>query len=210
MIYFKGNWEKKFDQKLTDKSTFYNFNKEATITDFMNKSDYFDYFYDENIQSVQLNYKEDNLKAIIILPIKEKDINNYIKNFNKEIYENIIKSLSSKKIDLSLPKFEIKFEEELKDILISMGMKEAFGHADFSVMKKEKDINISKVLHKTFIKVDEEGTVAAAVTAIRKGIMAKPIRVDKMIVDHPFLFIIRSDILPRGNDILFFSKVEAL
>ena len=78
MIYFKGNWEKKFDQKLTDKSTFYNFNKEATITDFMNKSDYFDYFYDENIQSVQLNYKEDNLKAIIILPIKEKDINYYI------------------------------------------------------------------------------------------------------------------------------------
>ena len=65
----------------------------------MNKSNYFDYFYDENVQSVQLNYKEDNLKAIIILPNKEKDINNYIKNFNKEIYENIIKSLSSKKID---------------------------------------------------------------------------------------------------------------
>ena len=61
----------------------------------MNKSDYFDYFYDENVQSVQLNYKEDNLKAIIILPIKVKDINNYIKNFNKEIYENIIKSLSN-------------------------------------------------------------------------------------------------------------------
>ena len=61
----------------------------------MNKSDYFDYFYDENVQSVQVNYKEDNLKAIIILPIKVKDINNYIKNFNKEIYENIIKSLSN-------------------------------------------------------------------------------------------------------------------
>ena len=210
VIYFKGNWEKKFDPKLTKKSTFYNFNKEEILTDFMNKSNYFDYFEDENVQSVQLNYKEDNLKAIIILPIKEKDINNYIKNFNKEIYENIIKSIYNKKVDLSLPKFEIKFEEELKEILISMGMKEAFGNADFSVMKKEKDINISRVLHKTFIKVDEEGTIAAAVTAGGIGIMAMPRRVVKMIVDHPFLFIIRSDILPPGHDILFFSKVEAL
>ena len=209
-IYFKGNWEKKFNANLTNKKPFYNFNKEEKITDFMNIKDNFDYFEDENIQSIQINYNEDNLKALVILPKAEKDINNYIKNFNKIIYQNIIKGLNNLKIHLSLPKFEIKYGEDLKEILISMGMKEAFGSADFSVMQKEKEINISKIIHKTFIKVDEEGTVAAAVTAIRKGIMAKPIRVDKMIVDHPFLFIIRSDILPRGNDILFFSKVEAL
>ena len=107
-----------------------------------------------------------------------------------------------------MPKFEIKYEGELKEILISMGMKEAFGSADFSVMKKEKDIHISKVIHKTFIKVDEEGTVAAAVTAVVMTRMM--VRVNRMIVNHPFLFIIRSDNLPLGHDILFFSKVEAL
>ena len=207
-IYFKGNWEKKFDTKLTNKLPFYNFNKGKKITDFMHMNNNFDYFEDENVQSIQINYNEDNLKALIILPKTEKDINNYIKNFNKKIYENIIKGLFNQKIDLSLPKFEIKYEGELKEILISMGMKEAFGSADFSVMKKEKDIHISKVIHKTFIKVDEEGTVASAVTAV---VMARMmVRVNRMIVNHPFLFIIRSDNLPLGHDILFFSKVEAL
>ena len=210
-IYFKGNWEKKFDAKLTDKLPFYNFNKEEKITDFMHMNNNFDYFEDENVQAIQINYSEDNLKALIILPKGEKDINNYIKIFNKKIYENIIKGLFNQKIDLSLPKFEIKYEEELNEILMSMGMKEAFGSADFSIMKKEKDIHISKVIHKTFIKVDEEGTVAAAVTAVvMKARMKMMIRVNRMMVNHPFVFIIRSHNLPLEHDILFFTKVEAL
>ena len=207
-IYFKGNWEKKFDIKLTNKLPFLNFNKEEKITEFMNMNDNFNYLEDENIQAIQLNYSEDNLKALIILPKVEKDINIYIKNFNKDIYLNIIQNLGNQKVNLSLPKFEIKYEDELKEILISMGMKEAFGPADFSVMKKERDIQISKVIHKTYIKVDEEGTVAAAVTAV---VMRKMmVRVNKMVVNHPFLFIIRSDNLPLGHDILFFTKVETL
>ena len=209
-IYFKGNWEKKFDAKLTDKLPFYNFNKEEKITDFMHMNNNFDYFEDENVQAIQINYSEDNLKALIILPKGEKDINNYIKIFNKKIYENIIKGLFNQKIDLSLPKFEIKYEEELNEILMSMGMKEAFGSADFSIMKKEKDIHISKVIHKTFIKVDEEGTVAAAVTAVVMVDTMMMIRVNRMMVNHPFLFIIRSHNLPLEHDILFFTKVEAL
>ena len=120
----------------------------------------------------------------------------------------MIKGLNNLKIHLSLPKFEIKYGEDLKEILISMGKKEAFGSADFSVMQKEKEINISKIIHKTFIKVDEEGTVAAAITAV---VMKKKMkRVNEIIVNHPFIFIIRSDSLPLGHDILFFCKVEAL
>jgi len=76
-------------------------------------------------------------------------------------------------------------------------------------MKKEKDIHISKVIHKTFIKVDEEGTVAAAVTAVVMKAMMM-IRVNRMMVNHPFLFIIRSHNLPLEHDILFFTKVEDL
>ena len=87
-----------------------------------------------------------------------------------------------------------------------MGMKEAFGSADFSVMRKEKDIFISRVIHKTFIKVDEQGTEAAAVTAV----VMKRCMPTIMSVNHPFLFIIRSKNLPKEHDILFFTKVEAL
>ena len=207
-LYFKGIWEKKFDKNLNSKLPFFNFNKEEKITEFMNIKDNFDYYEDYHTQAIQLNYTKDNLKALIILPRKGNDINTYIKNFNKEKYAEIIKGLNSTKTDLSLPKFEIKYEEELNEVLISMGMKEAFGVADFSVMKKEKDIHVSKVIHKTYIKVDEEGTVAAAVTAV---VMKRAIaRVNRMVVDHPFLFVIRCDKIPSDHDILFFAKIESL
>ena len=122
------------------------------------------------------------------------------------------KGLRSHKVNLSLPKFEIRYEGELKEILISLGMKSAFGNANFSVMRKQKDILISRVIHKTFIKVDEQGTEAAAVTAVvmrKMGCIPKD-QPKEMIVNHPFLFIIRSKDLPSGHDILFFTKIECL
>ena len=145
------------------------------------------------------------------MPKAEKDINIYLKNFSKEKYDEINKGLKNQKIQLSLPKFEIKYEGELQSLLISLGMKSAFGGADFSVMRKEKDIFISRVIHKTFIKVDEQGTEAAAVTAVVMKRMMVPKDPPKIMnVNHPFLFIIRSKDLPSGHDILFFTKIECL
>ena len=91
-------------------------------------------------------------------------------------------------------------------------MKEAFTNkADFSIMKKEKDIYVSRIIHKTYIKVDEKGTEAAAVTAVvmRSKCILPPEPIQVMKVDHPFLFIIRSNDLQLGNDIIFISKVES-
>ena len=157
-----------------------------------------------------MDYDKDNLSALIILPKTEKDINTYIKSYDKKIYDEINQGLNKVKVVLSLQKFEIKYEGELKEILISLGMKEAFSNADFSVMKKEKDIFISRVIHKTYIKVDEQGTEAAAVTAV---VMKRCMRPDPTViknVNHPFLFIIRSGNLPAENNIIFFTKVESL
>ena len=92
-------------------------------------------------------------------------------------------------------------------------MKEPFtNNADFSAMKKEKDINISLIIHKTFIKVDEKGTEAAAATAVVMRCMgAINLNPDPIMkVDHPFLFIIGNNSLPNGNDMIFISKVESL
>ena len=172
----------------------------------------YDYFENDDIQVISLNYKKDNLKAIIILPKKENDINNYIQNLTLEKYNEIIKQLVNKKVVFSLPKFEINFSDELKPYFIALGMKEAFFNADFSAMRKEKDIKIGRIIHKTFIKIDEEGTEAAAATAVvmRKFIAPRPEPMPVMNVNHPFLFIIRADELPFGHDMLFVSKVESL
>ena len=178
----------------------------------MNSKKKFDYFEDNNIQAISLNYDKDNLKALIILPKNKTDINDYINKFTSDQYHLIKSSLINKKVIFSLPKFEIKFEEELKTIFQSLGMKDAFtNNADFSSMKKKKDIMISRIIHKTFIKVDEIGTEAAAVTAVVKKMMcAFPSEPDPIMkVDHPFLFVISNNDLPQSNDIIFISKVES-
>ena len=211
-IYFNGIWQEPFDKKYTRLDTFFGSNKQIKKIMFMNSTKTFDYFEDEGLQAISLNYTKDNLNALIILPKNKSNINNYIQNFTSKKYNMIIGNLTNKKVKLSLPKFEFDFSAELSQNFKNLGMKDAFnGNADFSIMKKEKDIYISSIIHKTYIKVDEKGTEAAAVTAIVmrcKSALPEPIPVMK--VDHPFLFIIRNKDLQAGNDIIFISKVECL
>ena len=216
-IYFNGKWEKSFDKKSTRKNQFMNLNITPKEILFMNKTDTFEYYENDEIQAISLKYKEeDELEALIILPKieKEKDINNYINNLTLEKYSNIIKNLSKDKVVLSLPKFEINFEDELKPYFNKLGMVQAFtNEADFSGISKDNNLKISKIIHKTFLNVDEEGTEAAAVTAVKmKKKSKKPSKekIIRMVVDHPFLFIIRGDDLPEEHDILFIAKVECL
>ena len=209
-IYFKGIWKYTFDKNKNTKNEFMNFNKEPKTVDFMNITQTFNYLDNEEVQAVSLKYQKDSLSALIILPKNESDINNFIQAFTFEKYDFILKNSFERKINLSLPKFEINFEDELKPNLISLGMNDAFtDNADFSGMSKNQRLYIGKVIHKTFIKVDEEGTEAAAVTAVvmrKKCISITP----TMEVNRPFLFIIRGETLPSGHDILFVSKVESL
>jgi serpin B len=208
-IYFKGIWKKTFDKNKTYQNNFNNFNKTPIMKDFMNITDNFDYFENDNIQSISLNYTKDNLKALIILP-RNDDINTYINNFSSENYINIIKNLNNQKVNLSLPKFEINFSARLEQNFINLGMVLPFSDsADFSGMTREHKLKIGRIIHKTFIKVDEEGTEAAAATVV---VMTKRCFIPTlaMNVDHPFLFIIRSDDLPPEHDILFASKIESL
>ena len=208
-IYFKGIWKKTFDKNKTYQNNFNNFNKTPIMKDFMNITDNFDYFENDNIQSISLNYTKDNLKALIILP-RNDDINTYISNFSSENYIDIIKNLNNQKVNLSLPKFEINFSARLEQNFINLGMVLPFSDsADFSGMTREHKLKIGRIIHKTFIKVDEEGTEAAAATVV---VMTKRCFIPTlaMNVDHPFLFIIRSDDLPPEHDILFASKIESL
>ena len=208
-IYFKGIWKKTFDKNKTYQNNFNNFNKTPIMKDFMNITDNFDYFENDNIQSISLNYTKDNLKALIILP-RNDDINTYINNFSSENYIDIIKNLNNQKVNLSLPKFEINFSARLEQNFINLGMVLPFNDsADFSGMTRQHKLKIGRIIHKTFIKVDEEGTEAAAATVV---VMTKRCFIPTlaMNVDHPFLFIIRSDDLPPEHDILFASKIESL
>ena len=210
-IYFKGAWRSPFKEANTKKDNFLNFGKQPNQVDFMKSSGIVVYFENNEVQAVTLNYMQDFMEALIILPKNESDINDYIKNFSSEKYQEIIEHPTPKKVDLSLPKFKVDFEAEMKDYLSALGMNQAFTeNADFTDMLNEKAF-IGRVLHKTFLNVNEKGTEAGAATAmVMSNAWAPPEPPKVMNVNHPFLFIVRTGDLPSGHDMLFISKIEYL
>jgi serpin B len=104
-----------------------------------------------------------------------------------------------------MPRFELRYEAKLNDVLAAMGMEVAFDpyNADFTRMYGDGGLFISAVKHKAFVKVDEEGTEAAAVTSVEVGATSAPDNFE-MRVDRPFLFVIREN---HSGTILFIGKI---
>ena len=215
-VYFKGEWRNKFEERLTQKKAFYNLGTEEKKIDTMRKLSYFNYFEDNKVQAIELPYLMDNMSALIILPRNNININKYITFLDSEEnnLNDLIKNLKNAKVDLELPKFELNFFSSLKEVLSYMGMETAFtDEADFTGLRKEGNLKIDDVLHKTYLKVNEAGTEAAAVTAVvTKVTSARPIeeKIYQMKVDRPFLFFLRNKKLPVDNDLLFMSKIEII
>ena len=196
-IYFRGDWASQFDELATKEDTFTDRNNLESQMQFMNQIGYFEYFEENGLQIVKLPYKDGKTSMYIALT-DDRQI-----DLTQKITE-----MSSKRVQLSIPKFEVKFEVELSDVLKEMGIVTAFKEyeADLKGMFTEISENtfISSVVHKTFISVDEFGTEAAAVTGISVGVTSMP--TDEPILfkaDRPFTYIIRDDV---NNEILFMGE----
>lgn len=96
-------------------------------------------------------------------------------------------------VEVSLPRFKLEESYDMKNLLISMGMVDAFseGRCDFSRMSPSNNLVLSKVVHKSFVDVNEEGTEAAAATAATMMLRCAPIPPEAFVADHPFLFFIQ-------------------
>ena len=216
-VYFKGEWENQFNKRTTKPLPFYNFGKEKIEVDTMSQTEHFKYYQDKNVKAISLKFVLDFMSALIILPAKGTDINEYINTLadSNEEYTKIIEGLKQAKVKLQLPKFEVKFSQNLNEILQELGMTDAFigGKADFSGIRKEEDLFVSRVIHKTYLKVNEEGTEAAAATGLlmRNGMGPRfKEKIYNMKVNRPFLFLLRNSDLPAGHDLIFMSKIEKL
>jgi len=222
-IYFKGTWEGEFDKSYTHEQDFKvtpnNIIKTPMMYMYPDKAN-LNYADLEKLQVLELPYKGDKISMLILLPKQGEDyyyetgkkiVSNYtLENINLSVQKlNEYKSqMQETKLDsISLPKFEFDTKYFMKDTLSAMGMPTAFGAADFSGMDGTINLQISKVIHQAFIKVDEQGTEAAAATAVRMGYASaiRP-RMHRKIfkADHPFIFIIQEK--ETGN-ILFMGRV---
>ncbi|GIX69494.1 serpin B6 [Caerostris extrusa] len=113
-----------------------------------------------------------------------------------------------KKSEVALPKFKLEYSKSLKKTFISLGLKRIFGAAQLDGLSDYRDVQVSKIIHKAVIEVNEEGSEASAATAIImvRCLKPKPI-IEKFIVDHPFMFVIYNS---RNNLILFMGRVNEL
>ncbi len=172
----------------------------------MSQSAGFAYGKGEGWEAVELPYARDELAMLLIVPEQGRfaEIEGRLKN---GLIEEVAGGLSrDAEVDLTMPKFEFRTQAGLADALKALGMEKAFDPqaADFSGMTRQEALYISDVIHEAYIAVDEEGTEAAAATAVIMRATAAPMTMVQIKVDRPFLFALRDR---DTGAILFLGRV---
>lgn len=209
-IYFKGEWKERFDPSNTRDEPFYLANGKEKSVPMMQRLDDFPYLEEANFQGISLPYGDGQVSMYIFLPSKESELNTFLENLNAENWEKWIARFNEQEVRVQIPKFKLEFETSLVDTLKALGMEIAFdkGQADFSRMAPLENLDgnlfISRVDHKAIIEVDEEGTVAAAVTNVGIGVTSLPPPPPEFIADRPFFFAIRDN---ETKTVLFMGTV---
>ncbi|MGA2205294.1 MAG: serpin family protein [Terracidiphilus sp.] len=210
-IYFKGTWLNPFDGNYTEDEEFHLSAKQSIKTPMMNRNGSYRYYDGGTFQALELPYAGNKLSMVVLLSKDTEGLPALEKSFTSAAANEWIQKLEPVgKVILTLPRFTLTQQFELSSTLSAMGMPQAFsGAADFSGMTGKPDFTISAAIHKAFIDVNEQGTEAAAATAIEMvaTAMQRPNNEPPPIVfdaDHPFLFLIRDT---STGAILFLGRV---
>jgi len=204
-IYFKARWDKVFDKNQNTSEVFYVFKTCQTKATFMNNHINSSYYEDNQLSIAEIPYADRNQSLIIILPKENYGLEEIEKIFEKGLIETYFEKMEEKRITLSIPKFKTESTYELQEQLSKMGMPIAFtNNADFSGITGDRSLAIDKVIHKAYIDVNEEGTEAAAATAVTMRKTAMLLDEVKFKADHPFIYLIRDN---ETNTILFVGRL---
>ncbi|CAL8293258.1 unnamed protein product [Lota lota] len=214
-IYFKGKWDKQFKEEATRDTPFrLNKNDTKTVKMMFHKAKFPLAFIPEaKCQILEMPYEGKELSMLICLPLEMEDSTTGLEKLEAQLtYQTFMEwtrpdMMDEMEVQVGLPRFKMTQTYDMKDLLVSMGMVDAFDEclSDFSGMSSANDLVLSKVVHKAFVEVNEEGTEAAAATAaimmLRCARMTPP-----FIADHPFLFFIRHN---PSKSILFAGRYSS-
>ncbi|KAM4705023.1 serpin B6-like [Rhinophrynus dorsalis] len=208
-LYFKGNWSKRFPKHNTKKASFTLINNEKVNVEMMSTDGSFNTrrIHHEKVSILELPYgQSQEMSMFIILPDKASDITNIVKNFSYKKLSDWTNSgkLTNTAMSVSLPRFQLQQGLSVKEVLTKLGILDAFDQskANFSRIAKVS-LHVSDVVHKTFMKVNEDGTEAAAATAAVVETTSVIIPTMSFIVDRSFLFTIQNK---KSNCVLFIGK----
>jgi serpin B len=191
-VYFNGKWRNQFDAKDTGNKPFYITPGVPVQVPMMYQEEDFAVATTGDATLVELPYGQGNYSMVVILPDEDVSLAEVASTLNPKAWADWMVRLSNgtTEVHLSLPKFEYEYKRELNDDLAALGMGIAFSdYADFSNIS-DQQILISRVLHQTFIRTDEEGTEAAAATVVEFELTSMP-QVTVVNINRPFLYFIR-------------------
>jgi len=206
-IYFKGQWLTQFDEEKTIEEDF-RVSPEKTIKvpmmSLANEETEFNYLETEKLQILEMPYDGEELSMLVLLP-REDDLAALEESLNPDNLNQWREMLNQQPVNVFMPKFTFETKYFLKQDLQEMGMPTAFSmQANFSGMDGTEDLFISKVIHQAFVEVNEEGTEAAAATAVVIELKAVKPSMAVFRADHPFIFLIQDN---QSGNILFIGRV---
>ncbi len=208
-VYFKGQWAAMFDEERTTDAAFHGTGGDATVPMMYQKGD-FRYLENDVVQVLEMSYEGEEVSMLVLLPRIDgpRGLEVLEASLTPEMLSDWSGRLRKREVKVYFPRFEMTWgTEDIAVHLAALGIHDAFGEeADFSGMTDLKDLFIASVFHKAFVAVNEEGTEAAAATAV----VMKRLSIVKETIfraDHPFLFVIRDD--ATGSS-LFMGRVADL
>jgi serine protease inhibitor len=209
-IYFNGKWAAEFDKAKTNDDVFTTAAGQQKRHPMMHQSGRYRYYEDKVFQAVSLPYGAGRVSMYIFLPAKSSSLVEFQKKLTAANWEAWMKGFVETKGEIALPRFKVEYEIGLNDALKALGMGIAFDpdRANFTgIGQTSGNIFISRVKHKTFAEVNEEGTEAAAATSVEMSVTSAMREIPKtfrMIVDHPFFCAIRDN---RTGTVLFMGSI---
>ncbi|KAH6941695.1 hypothetical protein HPB50_022687 [Hyalomma asiaticum] len=213
-IYFKGTWVTKFQARNTKPLPFYNHGRDEVRVSTMSVRRHFGYAVVDELEAkaLEVPYAGDRFSMVIVLPNSRTGLSTVETRLTADLVDEIADRLAPRDVQLWLPKFKLHTDYDLVAPLRRLGLESAFGKdADLSGISARNNLEVSDVKHKAMVEVSEEGTVAAAVTAVRVSLKSArggavfpptPFR-----VEHPFAFFIWDKV---GKQAFFMGAIRSL
>ena len=193
-VYFKAAWLSPFDSANTKNGSFTLLDGTQVEVPMMHQSGSMRAYVSQDVQAVELPYEGGTYSMVALMPTAGS-LDTFEQSLTAESLQDILNQLERASVTLSMPKFKFEAAFGLNDALKAIGMTDAFDpmKANFSQMDGTTSLYISSALHKAFVDVNEEGTEAAAATAVVIGVTSAPGQSYTITLDHPFLFLIRDN-----------------
>ncbi len=193
-IYFRGDWQLQFKRERTQLQPFYPAPERPVETRLMNQTGFFGYAENADWQLLRMDYANLRFAMLVLLPRPGVVITEVEKQLSDANLAAWLKQLEPRRVDVTLPAFESEYRAQLSEHLQRLGCRLPFdpAHADFSGLTGDEPLFIDKVIHQANVSVDEQGTVAAAATAVTIVRSAMPPQEPpvEFRADRPFIYLI--------------------